>query len=637
MNKIITTTLLIAGLNSVHASELAGFEEHSIEIQKMLDANTKSMNSKGAGASYSTVGFTNDCDFRLGATKIQDALDFAEGNGIDEVRVAEGTYDETVDIDDFSVILQGGYTDCAAAETDTVNATSIATIINATVAGEPVIFISGNTQRNSITIANFTLTGAEPLGFSLGGGLSVSGADASVTLNQMSIRNNENFSGGGILVFGGDTDIAAFNLSVENNNAIAGGGIFCSGTDNSVLVNGAIDNFWGIKQNVSTGDGGGVYVGDGCRFTSYVGSNDTGAFGFDERGILQNTATNHGGGIFATGGGIVNLIGTQFCFFGCFGYDSEPVSVRFNTADSDGDDAGEGGGIYATGANTTVNVTNGYITHNSAYQGGGVTVADTANYSTNSTLQRSSIFGGPITDVVCWSPGSCNQLVRNRGDFRGGAVFAKTGGTAQINRTQFTANRANFGTAVYSLNADSNIEIEGALMYGNGDNGTGGYDDNNVIRVGTDARIELAWSTVADNNILDSDEIVDSGGGTIRLLSSIIHESNPVPVMATSTPASQLFDCMLLHEDASLEGNGFAINVDDPSFVDRANGDYHIDFNASPAMDYCDSLNAPAFTDSDNDQRGWDWSGINNIQGPYDVGYDEQNDLIFANGFEEIL
>jgi len=77
------------------------------------------------------------------------------------------------------------------------------------------------------------------------------------------------------------------------------------------------------------------------------------------------------------------------------------------------------------------------------------------------------------------------------------------------------------------------------------------------------------------------------------------------------------------------------VTVADPNFVDRANGDYHLNWMTSPAVDYGDTfLASPAFTDIDNEERGFDWSRIPNEVGNFDVGFDEQNDIIFADGFE---
>lgn len=43
-----------------------------------------------------------------------------------------------------------------------------------------------------------------------------------------------------------------------------------------------------------------------------------------------------------------------------------------------------------------------------------------------------------------------------------------------------------------------------------------------------------------------------------------------------------------------------------------------------PAIDYYDTvLASPAFTDIDNEERGFDWSGIPNEVSSFDVGFDE--------------
>jgi len=70
-NKILLTTLLAASV-SVSAEKLTVFELQYSKIQNML--GEKSINPNHAGTAV-TVGSTDDCDFSLGATRIQDAID----------------------------------------------------------------------------------------------------------------------------------------------------------------------------------------------------------------------------------------------------------------------------------------------------------------------------------------------------------------------------------------------------------------------------------------------------------------------------------------------------------------------------------------------------------------------------------
>ncbi|MCX7552705.1 hypothetical protein OS175_02340 [Marinicella sp. S1101] len=623
MKKLILTAAILSSTTGVLARATSEAEKHAINVQE----NQKAQVVNKGGPAFYTVGDTNDCDFRLGTTKIQDALDDALTFGVPEVRVAIGTYQENLTINDYSVTLKGGYADCAAAVADNQTGLPSATVIEAATA-DPVVLITGNTQRNVITLDTVQLTGGTGQGFAAGGGLTSLNSDASLNLNNVWIDFNTGILGGGISLILGDTDLVAFNLMVASNTADEGGGIYCDGSGtSSVFIDGEANNGYGIFNNQATsGNGGGVALVSGCNFTSYVGT--SGGF-LDLKGIQGNSATENGGGIYAASGSTVNLNGAQFCFFGCNGYNEEPVLVAGNEANSDDVDGGFGGGIYATGSGTRVNFTNALIVNNDADQGGGMYLADLAEATGG--IVTTDLFGNSIE---CWSPGSCNQVNENTALTTGGAFRLDTGATADLNRTHIQGNRANFGTAVYALAADTSFEGEGLLVTGNGDNGADGFSDNNVFRLLSGATINLSWSTVADNNINNDDEIIDNGSSSLRLQSSIVHENNPVNIYDSSSPVVGVFDCMIVHEDTSIVGTTFGITVDDPEFIDRANGDYHINPNTSPAVDYCDDFNAPEFSDSDGDERGFDWSNISDNFGSFDVGYDEQTDIIFKNGFE---
>lgn len=623
MNKIILTIALATTASlAISADYKTTLDMQIYEVKKIL--NKKAANEK-LGSDYVTVGDTNDCDYRIGTTRIQDAID----SGASEVRIADGTYNENIIIDDIDLNLKGSYASCADAEVDTQGPIINTGIIAAEAL--PTVRILGETQRNTVLIDHIVITEGT------GGGIAANQADVSLSLFDVWVNSSNGVFGGGISIIEGDTDIVASNLNLIFNKATLGGGIFCDGNSgaNSIFIYGDENNNSGIYSNEATnatiGSGGGVYLSNGCTFTSFVGgSNST-----DFSGINLNTATVHGGGIYADGGSVVNLIGTQECaFVFCFGYDSKPVNVSNNTADSDNTGGGNGGGIYASGAGTEVNIFNGFINGNEAYSGGGVMVTDEATFTTNTTFKK---------DTDCWSPGSCNQITENEAISTGGlaslggAVYVTTGGTAEIHRTHVQNNRADFGTAAFVIDADSSFSSEGSLYTNNGDSGAEGFDDFSVFQTETAANLDLTFATIADNNIRSTsattNTLIHNQSAISRLKSSIVNEPNNVPIYSSNSPTADTFDCLIVHEDSSFTGS--QITVDDPEFIDRTGGDYHINVQTSPAVDYCDSiLTTPAFTDIDNQERGFDWPGISNNLGGFDVGFDEQNDVIFADGFD---
>jgi len=142
----------------------------------------------------------------------------------------------------------------------------------------------------------------------------------SATFSKMTLRNGKstNYNFGGGILSAGNLTIDACSIS-DNSARLGGAGIYCeSGTD--VLVD--IRNST-IANNTLTGTGGsgGGFYGNGCLLNI---TNST---------FSANSAT-------ANGGGITNNRLTKLA----------NVTLSDNTADSDGDDVGDGGGIYMSTA-----------------------------------------------------------------------------------------------------------------------------------------------------------------------------------------------------------------------------------------------------------------------------------------------
>ncbi len=626
----ITAALLSVAAPSLVAGKLT-MEEHTMQaVLQMQEAKEKL--GGPVGGSIVTVGDDVQCDFRLGTSRIQDAIDA----GNDEIRIADSTYEENLLIDDISVILKGGYASCADAANDVTN-NSKQTISGVPGAGAATIIIQGNTQRNTVTLERLTIDGGTSSGFLQGGGVFTITADLALNINNSTISFNEGSAGGGLGVFAGNTDVVLFNTIVASNTSdTSGGGIWCNGSNSSIFYNddGGLS---GVFNNVaSNGDGGGILIEAGCVLTSYIGRPYPVGF-LDLRGIVSNTATGNGGGLAVRSGGTAFLNGGLFCFFFCLGDNTRPANIDFNTADSDGNNDGFGGGIYATDPNTTVNLLNTYISDNEAQSGGGIAVENQANL----VMRSSYVFG------TCWNPGSCSQLSNNQSaqtgfPTRGGGLYATSGAVVDISNTEFRNNRADFGTAMYTLAevADAtvtNLDVEGSLIVNNGDDANTDWSDIDTIRI-NGGEVLLDYNTIADNDVGIGGANINNTG-SVEIFSSIIHNTDGALVYRGDVqPNTTLpYECLMVNETGSLPVEP-EIVADDPEFIDRANGDFHLNAAISPAIDFCTTLNAstPDFNDSDNEARGFDDPLATNFQGPYDVGYDEtyQNDIIFEDDFD---
>ncbi len=599
------------------------FQESFQMIQKI---KTK---SQIKGMPFITVGSDNFCDIRIGDSKIQDAID----TGIQEVRIASNdTYVENLLINDISVILKGGYADCTAATHD-MQTTDVVLIDGIGDPDAPVIKIIGASQRNTLIFENLQLMNGTGTVSYPGGGLSAVGADAEISMNRVFINQNTSATfGGGLAVIIGNTDISMIDSLIFFNEAKTGGGISCIGVENSIVMSG----FSGISLNQATatggvgadGKGGGLYLTTGCQFSLSSGTRDS-SFS-DLRGIYANYAAAKGGGIYAETGAMVYLRGQEHCIeFNCIGDNINPVNVTDNVAGTAFTGIEGGGGIYATGTDTLVFITGGLMFRNSTGGNGGA-IAITA--LANLIVKR--------LKSACWIKDKCNLFTGNLSGTNngiGGAIYNDSA-TVDVSATYFEHNRADFGTAIFTLGNSSSTRIEGSVFTTNGDNSTGDYLDRFVIRSFDGASTEIVHSTLADNEADISVFGISAGAVSFKLHSSIVHDASSQLVLSSNPGGTVSIDCVMAHETTSIS-TGTRLLIADPQFIDRGDffSDYHINSVTSPALDYCDNSIANIENrDVDYEIFGWDDPNVSNIFGPYDIGADEtyENDIVFRNGFE---
>ena len=177
------------------------------------------------------------------------------------------------------------------------------------------------------------------------------------------------------------------------------------------------------------------------------------------------------------------------------------------------------------------------------------------------------------------------------------------------------------------------VNIEGSVFDDNGNDGDDGYSDFSVIRASLGAAVAMRHSTVVDNNLQGSVFNIDVAlNSSMALTNSIVHDSGSGNLFGGVSGTLDI-SCLLAHEDSSFSGQ--QVVIDDPQFINRLAGDYHLDPNSS-AIDMCQSIPMIRPLDIDAETRGWDDPENPNGAGIYDAGADESyvNDVIFADGFE---
>ena len=277
------------------------------------------------------------------------------GNG-DEIRVAEGTYIETLDVAGNPITLRGGYT---------VSGTlwlprSGETVVDADGADSPVFNID---PGNNVTVEGFTVQGANHVS-DYGGGFFINGA--TVVISDTVIRDNStDGSGGGIYVeeVDGAAKVSLINSELLNNEAGNDGG----GLAGSALI--TLDYVKVVSNTAQGSGGGGLSVSEAILSVS-------------NSSVMDNSAPNgQSGGIDVRSGSTVNVV--------------DSIIADNSTRDH--------GGAATIDPGATLNLTNALITGNSTTSGNANALAMWDGQVTliNSTISDNNPQGAQA--VIRWS------------------------------------------------------------------------------------------------------------------------------------------------------------------------------------------------------------------------------------------
>jgi hypothetical protein len=546
-------------------------------------------------------------------TSIQAAIDAAAANGpgLDTIYVAGNqTYaGQALSIAGHDVWLRGGYSDCSASQPTTAQRTTLDGTGNG---GNPVIRIdNAGARRGNIILWNLELTGGH-VANGEGGGLRVEGNlqidltgvrlransalrggglylkgqsetepatlgtfDSPETGNASLIQDNQASDGGGL--YGDESSRPQITLLVENNQAIRGGGLFLNGPYSSAFA-----YVWptslsggGIRNNLASQDGGGVYMTNGATFETERTSPDQPAV--ELRG---NRAGRHGGGLFAGSGTFAALrrvivaddqSGTLMPGNGGGFYVAMGAYVLFDGVDPD-----MGLGTFCA-QTLPCAVLSGNIAGNSQHTGfgGGAYV----EHEGNLTMRYAGVSNNVADD---------------------GAAIWVSGG--------FPGNGAN----LYSVLMTGNTSPGAMLIAANG------------------ALLHLEGSTLAANPVGSLLRLDQAGA---EVFGSILHQPDN-PLLTTTGSSSVATQCVVASSDFDPTGD---VRVDDPMFVDANAQNYRLAFG-SPALDACTAFAGALGTyDYSLQPRGVDQPGVPDNGGPYDIGAFEMPlvpDEIFISGFE---
>jgi hypothetical protein len=531
----------------------------------------------------------------------------------DLIRVALGTYEETIFVDK-NVTLQGGWDTGFTARDPATNVTTL----NAGREG-PVVRVEGGAEP---IIDGFFITGGDASDWDgRGGGIRVDDA------GRVTIRNN----------------VISDNVACSLDTCIGqGGGIAVRDAEATITANTIVSNA-AHTEPAGEGHGGGIYV------------SATASAALEDNDILSNTASLQGLGM---GGGI---------------YAAGPTTAFGNLVEQNATSSGTnggGGGIYAAGlSEARANV----IVDNVARQGGGIYLSsgEQVQQIIDNVIARNSAAGpGPLAEggggLFSESEGARildNEIVSNTADFFGGGLLLTSGSGYLVQGNVVQANSAPYGGGIFAHDSTGSVQANwivsnsaqirggGLYLYANGvprvdanfvlsNTVTSGNAGGICVR-NNGAPITLTNQIVAHNGAANGgDGVHVSYSHDVRFLNNTVVDNGgagPGEGLAASTDTTVTLENNLLvghsvaisvmDATAHLDYNGYYDNDVDtagvslgtihvaanPDFVNRAAGNYHLS-PTSPMVNAGDaSVDVPR--DFERDPRP--------AAGGMDIGADE--------------
>ena len=505
------------------------------------------------------------------------------------------------------------------------------------------------TGTSNVSLRNLTVTRGSPSADASGGGINFDG-QGSLELTRSTVSYNNAGFGAGINV-NGSIGPATLTLDPDtlillNTASTSGGGIRMQG--NSRLY--ALQAHTLIGYNhASDGYGGGLEVLGPARA-------DIGSSGYFGLGVIYHNDASYGGGI-----DILTFEDKHDAVVRLFTTDSHnPVQIVGNFASH------AGGAVYlrplldvSSRANSVLCAYDFRINGNSAQEG--AAIYSDADYSTGffnnsnggtmvlnikpnsgvSTVFCAQTEAPPALGAVACAAGvACNEFVgnstvdTNNQPTPGSTILLQTASNLYADR--FSA-RSNTGAHLVRELGDGNVLTMAVLS-------NCLLADNTLTQEliaqtgGSFSDIDLDSCTIAGNQI--GAPYVFLAPGYAQLHNSIIDQ----PGRATVDPpiTNPGYAAYVLSNDRSTLPGSAYIQAGEATFVDAANGDYHLQLS-SLGIDYAPmstSNSEEGQLDLDRNPRIVDLPGIPNHFGAMDLGAYEHSftcaggDTIFCNGFE---
>ena len=391
------------------------------------------------------------------------------------------------------------------------------------------IFMTG--EKAVLTVAGGSFTGNSAKG---GGAISIQ-SGAVLKLQGGSFRENTaDAAGGGAIYVAANSVLNMTGGSLTGNTTTSNGGAVYLASGTGYFEGGVIDG------NTALVNGGGVYVN---RATAYFNgtavknnasqkSNGGGIYGAGatlielNKGEISGNTANNGAGVYAT----INTVksgGTETVYYSTVRVGD--ITVTGNKA------ATNGGGILLVGEKSSMTMTAGTVSGNSAKNAGGILVQTGATFN---------LKGGRIANNTASVGGGGVYLSTAKLNMEGGAIANNAGKSnaggmmlmrceAAIKGGTVSGNTAESGAGIYI--SGSKVEIHNVSVTGNvsGKNAAGilvgvkEYTENGVKKTAVPT-VNMYGGTISGNNASKGNAgaiLIQSKGATFNLKGGTITDN----------------------------------------------------------------------------------------------------------------
>ena len=392
------------------------------------------------------------------------------------------------------------------------------------------IYAAGPVTLNAGSVTQYNTAGTN------GGGVYVTGSSSTVIVKGNVNNNTATNNGGGIYVNSSSSAGTTISNSaqVNSNTAKNGAGAFINSGKLTISDSGTQ-----VNSNVASVNGGGLYVNGGT-------------VGITSATVSSNTAATSGGGIYSNGGTVTlssATLSSNTATSGDGGGVWASSTVNVNSSTLSGNKApnnsnGKGGGIYAEGSATNINITrtnsssaSSVLKGNQARLGGGVyassvnlvqvdygTIGASGEANTASADGGGIYAAGPVT-LNTGSVVQCNTATNDGGGvYVDNGTFTMTAGTIGGNSATYANIASGNGGGVYVKGASAKVAVSGGTISYNSAPSTSSNKGNGggiyVESTGNDGTAISGTATLANNTAKQNGGGLYVANGTIAVSST---------------------------------------------------------------------------------------------------------------------